>query len=226
MRFLVIISAMRIYTKTGDLGKTSLFGGERVEKDSARINAYGTVDELNSLIGVVIAELNMPLRGLKARSNLSSSHSRPDRESSVKIDSRFRGNDKYKNMEKKLLRLQSELFVLGGDLATPISAKVNVPRIPKSFVVRLEREIDYWSLKLPQLRNFILPGGSVVGSHLHLARTIARRAERAVVALARTEKISKNDLIYINRLSDWFFTLARYANKLDGDREVVWKGRG
>lgn len=181
---------MKIYTKTGDGGTTSLFGGERVDKNSARINAYGTIDELNSLIGVVIS--------FKPQGELA----------------------------KKLSRIQSELFSLGAGLATPTSVKVKIPKIDKSNIAKLEKEIDGWNLKLPQLRNFILPGGSVIGSHLHLARTVARRAERAVVALASSEKISKNDIIYINRLSDWFFMLARYANSLDDEKEVVWKGRG
>ncbi|OGD87677.1 ATP:cob(I)alamin adenosyltransferase [Candidatus Curtissbacteria bacterium RIFCSPHIGHO2_01_FULL_41_11] len=181
---------LKIYTKTGDSGTTSLFGGERVDKSSARINAYGTVDELNSIIGVIVA---------------------------------FKPDGK---IAEKLLRVQSELFALGSGLATPASVKVKIPRVGASNIKRLEREIDIWSLKLPQLKNFILPGGSVVGSHLHMARTVARRAERAIVELANSEKINKLDLIYINRLSDWFFTLARYANQVDGNKEVVWKGRG
>lgn len=189
MVFLVIISAMRIYTKTGDRGTTSLFGGERVEKNAARIRAYGEVDELNSLIGIIVSD------------------------------------NPSKDVSKKLLRIQSELFVLGGDLATPISAKVKVPRMKKSLVTRLEKEIDNWSAFLPQLKNFILPGGSPVGAKLHLARTAARRAERSIVKLSGLEKINSADLIYVNRLSDWFFTLARYVNQLEKVAEIPWKGR-
>ena len=180
---------MKIYTKTGDRGTTSLFGGERVDKNSLRIEAYGNVDELNSLIGIIVAD------------NPSS------------------------DISKKLLRIQKELFVLGGDLATPLSAKVKVPRVTKSLVTRLEKEIDKWSATLPQLKNFILPGGSAVGSKLHLARTVARRTERSIADLASQEKINSNDLIYMNRLSDWLFTLARYANKLEGLSENLWRGR-
>ena len=188
---------MKIYTKTGDKGTTSLFGGRRVEKNSVRIRAYGDIDELNSQVGMVIAK--MP------------------------------GVD----LSRKLLRVQSELFVLGTDLATPqeVSAKGRsasggkVPRVKKSFITRLEKEIDDWQKKLPEIRNFILPGGSEVGARLHLARAIARRAERAIVDLSSVEKINRNAPVYINRLSDWFFVLARYVNKLDNATETIWKGR-
>ena len=251
---------LKIYTKTGDRGTTSLFGGRRVDKNSARIRAYGEVDELNSLIGVILAdETFMSLRGAERRSNLSLRHSRFDRESSIrelvsrklKIDSRFpfdfaqgeRGNDRKNigsdnekqldDVKKKLLRIQSELFVLGSDLATPIDVSTllklrgasKIPRITKSFIVRLEKEIDAWSNKLPQLRNFIIPGGSAVGSKLHLARTVARRAERSIVDLSADDKINKNAQIYINRLSDWFFTLARLVNQIEDISEIPWKGR-
>src|SRR4030042_6465169 len=177
---------MKIYTKAGDTGTTSLFGGTRVEKNSARIKAYGEVDELNSLIGVILADFEGIgyLLGIKP----------------------LRGG---------LLRIQSELFVLGADLATPLDAKVKVTRIRKSLITKLEKEIDNWSTSLPQLKNFILPGGSKIGSKLHLTRSVARRAERAVVDLSKQEKINKNALIYLNRLSDWFFVLARHINKLE-----------
>lgn len=184
---------MKIYTKTGDHGTTSLFGGQRVEKNSSRIEAYGVVDELNSLIGVIISEVE------------------PQKE--------------VKPLRRKLLRIQNELFVLGSDLASPLDVKVRIPRVTKSFINRLEREIDAWQKELPQLKNFILPGGSKTGSQIHLARTIARRAERSIVDLGRQGRLNKNALIYINRLSDWLFTLARYVNKLDNVYEVNWRGR-
>lgn len=185
---------MKIYTKTGDSGTTSLFGGQRVDKNSARIKAYGEVDELNSTIGLTIAELST---------------------SEVSIG----------EIAKKLTRIQQELLVLGADLSAPLDLKAKVPRISKSHVSRLEQEIDSWSQKLPKLRNFILPGGSKVGSQLHLARTVARRAERSIVMLSSKKKINKNILPYINRLSDWFFTLARYVNKLENVKENIWRGR-
>lgn len=180
---------MRIYTKSGDSGTTSLFGGKRINKNSARIEAYGTVDELNSQIGVIVSQ-NPP-----------------------------------KDIIGKLLRIQKELFVLGTNLATPHAVKTKISKITRSYVNRLEKEIDNWNKNLPALRNFILPGGSETGAQLHSARTIARRAERTIVSLSRQEKINKNILSYVNRLSDWLFILARYVNKLDGQKEIVWEGR-
>jgi len=180
---------MKVYTKTGDSGITSLFGGQRIEKDSVRIEAYGHVDELNSQIGVILVG-NLP-----------------------------------KEIAQKLTRIQKELFVLGADLATPPKVKTKIQRINKSYVTRLEREIDQWDKMLPKLQNFILPGGGEIGAKLHLARTITRRAERAVVNLNHQEKVNKNAQIYLNRLSDWLFVLARYVNKLEGAKENIWKRR-
>lgn len=223
---------MKIYTKTGDKGTTSLFGGQRVDKNSARIRAYGEVDELNSMIGVILADLadysSSESEGQVEKSEKG--NSRPfDKSSTVRLrPNRLR----TRTVRVKLLRIQAELFVLGANLATPYDVKVKIPRITKRFVTRLEKEIDKWSKDLPQLRNFILPGGSKVGAKLHLARTVARRAERSIVELADQEKINKNSQIYINRLSDWFFTLARYVNKqsfsanqLESESEHVWQGR-
>ena len=188
----------KIYTRVGDRGTTSLFGGRRVDKDSARIEAYGNVDDLNSLIGVILADF-VEVRPLLEIGPL----------------------------KRKLFRVQTELFVLGSDLATPMESKlkVKVPRVKKSYSTRLEKEIDTWDKNLAPLKKFIIPGGSPVGAKLHLARTVARRAERSIVTLAKSETININARIYINRLSDWLFTLARYVNKLDNIKEVVWKGR-
>ncbi len=180
---------MKIYTKTGDQGKTSLFGGRRVDKNSTRIEAYGCVDELNSLIGTIVAEKPAA------------------------------------NVLKKLVRIQGELFVLGTDLATPGDVKVKIPRITKTFVTRLEKEIDLFDKDLPTLKNFILPGGGETGSKLHLARTVARRADRSIVTLAKTERISNHALSFINRLSDWLFVLARFVNFQENVKEIIWKGR-
>jgi len=207
---------VKIYSKTGDSGTTSLFGGKRVEKNSARIEAYGEVDELNSLIGLIISDLQQYSSSERGESR---SGSRPD---SVKTSTGWQARIIIK---KKLLRIQSELFVLGSDLATQNEAKLKVPRVKKSFLTRLEKEIDSWSVSLPQLRNFILPGGGKVGSKLHLARTVARRAERTIVDLVNQEKINSSILPYINRLSDWLFVLARHVNKLENISEKVWRGR-
>ena len=181
---------VKIYTKSGDRGQTSLFGGQKVEKSDLRIEAYGNVDELNSLIGVILAE------------------------------------DLSLEISKKLVRIQNELFVLGSDLATPLNIKIKIPRVVKSFTNRLEKEIDSWQKDLPQLKKFILPGGSKVGAKLHLARSTARRTERSIVRLASQENINERDIIYINRLSDWFFVLARFVNKVEKIKETEWKGRG
>ena len=136
---------MKIYTKTGDKGKTSLFGGDRVWKDDLRLNAYGTVDELNAIIGSAVAEINT------------------------------------EELKKVLLEIQNELFVVGSDLATPIEKedkKVEVPRIGEKEISKIEEKIDYFDNKIPELKQFILPGGTNGASLLHLARTICRRAER------------------------------------------------
>ncbi len=201
---------VKIYTKTGDGGTTSLFGGERVEKNAVRIRAYGEVDELNSWIGVILSEDSFRPFG--------NQNFKTKRGADLKVVLTA-------EIAKKLYRIQSELFILGSDLATPTDVKVKIPRIKKGVITKLEKEIDQWSRVLPELRNFILPGGGKIRSKLHLARTVARRAERSVAELAKEEKLNKNAQIYINRLSDWLFTLARYVNKLEGGKEIIWKGR-
>lgn len=178
---------MKIYTKTGDKGDTSLFGGGRVPKSSARIEAYGTVDELNSVVGLA---------------------------ASYPISSK--GAD-------WLHRVQQDLFVLGSDLATPPSSKAKAHRIAEEDTRMLEEAIDEMQAELPELKNFILPGGSPRGATLHLARTVCRRAERATVTCRETEEISDTALKYLNRLSDFLFVLARYENQQAGTKEEIWK---
>lgn len=165
----------KVYTRTGDRGETSLVGGRRVRKDSPRVEAYGDVDELNSLLGVVRAHLP---------------------ESPV---------------NRVLSEIQNELFTVGADLASPLELKA--PRIEPGHIARLEKAIDEWNHTLPPLREFILPGGSLPGALLHLARTVARRAERRVVRLAAEEPINEHVLVYLNRLSDLLFVLARAVNR-------------
>jgi cob(I)alamin adenosyltransferase len=180
---------MKIYTKTGDRGDTSLFGGQRVPKDALRIEAYGTVDELNSVIGCVRAE-------------------HPDAE-----------------IDEILEEVQHDLFELGADLATPRSVeKSRVRRVEGKDVQRLERAIDRMEGSLKPLRSFVLPGGSVAAARLHLARTVCRRAERIVVRLSRNEDIGESMIVYLNRLSDLLFVLARAANHRSGVPEVRWRG--
>lgn len=178
---------MKIYTKKGDEGDTSLFGGTRVPKSSERIHAYGTVDELNSVVG------------LAASYSLSA------------------------NGQKWLKKVQEDLFVLGADLATPPTSKKRINRIDEEAITFLEECIDTMEEKLPPLKNFILPGGSRQGATLHLARTVCRRAERATVACSKTDEISALTIKYLNRLSDFFFVLARYENKEAGQPEEAWK---
>lgn len=180
---------MKIYTKTGDDGTTGLFGGGRVPKDSPRIEAYGTVDELNSTIGLARAASGGTFAEL-------------------------------------LQRISEELFVLGGDLATPIETKSDyaVPRIGEAEVRALELAIDEHDAALPPLKRFILPGGTPLAANLHHARTVCRRAERLLVTLAAREKIGPQDIIYLNRLSDLLFVLARRANQLANVPDIEWRG--
>lgn len=179
---------MKIYTRTGDKGDTSLYGGQRVPKDALRIEAYGTVDELNSVLGIVRADNGNP-----------------------EIDGLLAG-------------IQNALFVLGADLATPRSdGRSTVRRIGPSDASDLEREIDALENRLEPLRNFILPGGSSVASRLHFARTVCRRAERNVVRLSHNEDIGDAVVAYLNRLSDFLFILARFANAAAGVPETPWK---
>ncbi|MCW9708872.1 cob(I)yrinic acid a,c-diamide adenosyltransferase [Fodinibius salsisoli] len=178
---------MKIYTKKGDQGNTSLFGGTRVPKSSARIEAYGTVDELNSIVG------------------LGASYTLSDQGT------------------KWVKKVQEDLFVLGADLATPPSSKTRIDRINEEAITYLEEAIDTMEEELPTLKNFILPGGSQAGATFHLARTVCRRAERATVACRKTEEISDLTIKYLNRLSDFFFVLARFENKKAGTREEAWK---
>ena len=181
---------MKIYTKGGDKGETGLFGGERVSKDSPRIEAYGTVDELNSFIGLALIEA------------------------------------KDKEVKKLLEKIQNTLFVLGSDLSAPDNEKNkshNIPRISKINYVEIEKEIDKFDASLDGLRNFILPSGSKSAALLHICRTICRRAERKVVALNNIVNLNHDIIILLNRLSDLFFVLARYENKISGIEDVKWQ---
>lgn len=181
----VQVKNMKIYTKTGDDGTTGLFAGGRVPKTHPRVETYGTVDELNSLIGVARAA------GAK--------------------------------QSDWLKRVQNDLFHLGSDLATPLDAKADwVVRTPDEAIAWLEERIDEMTAKLPPLKNFILPGGCLPAAHLHVARTVCRRAERHAVALATTDDITDNAMVYLNRLSDFLFTLARYENMLAEETEEAW----
>jgi cob(I)alamin adenosyltransferase len=186
---------MKIYTKTGDRGETGLFGGGRVSKDHVRVDAYGEVDELNSSLGVAIALLQQA------------------GESEVCAG---------------LRAVQADLFTVGAVLATPAvedggRESSYIPTLDPARIAVLERWIDEAEGELEPLRNFILPGGSPAAAALHLSRTVCRRAERRVVTLAREARVDADYLIYLNRLSDLLFTLARLANKRAGVGDVEWK---
>jgi cob(I)alamin adenosyltransferase len=178
---------MKIYTKTGDNGDTSLFGGHRIPKSSLRIDAYGTVDELNAQLGVI--------RALKPPAEV----------------------------ESILEQLQSQLFLLGADLATPLSSTPSkIQRIQQDHVLNLEKNIDKLDVQLKPLQSFIIPGGQPIAAQVHIARTVCRRAERLLDALGRREDIGKFPLIYLNRFADLLFVLARYINYLSGIEDTIW----
>ena len=172
----------KIYTRTGDDGSTGLGDGTRVAKDSARVAAYGTVDELNSALGVVLAcELPEPVR-------------------------------------ECLVSVQHQLFDLGGELCIPGHAA-----IVDADIDRLERQLDGFNADLPPLKEFILPGGGLAAAHCHLARTIARRAERMLVTLSHHDSVRPQAVRYLNRLSDLLFVIARVLARSSGHGEVLWQ---
>lgn len=177
---------MKIYTRTGDAGETSLFGGARVRKDNARIEAYGTVDELNSFIGV--ARASWPA-------------------------SPFDG---------KLHEIQSDLFDIGAHLASPGTSRFAGPAAAR--VGGLEQAIDAMESELAPLKSFVLPGGCRAAAQLHVTRTVCRRAERLVVALHDADAATLASITYLNRLSDFLFVAARFANHRQGVEDVPWKG--
>jgi cob(I)alamin adenosyltransferase len=195
---------MKIYTKTGDRGDTGVFGGPRVAKDDPRIEAYGTVDELNAVLGLVRCEKPPP------------------------------------DVDDLVERIQNELFDVGAELATPRPAEHGIARTTDRHVAALERAIDHYEAGLAPLRNFILPGGAKAAAWLHLARTVCRRAERRLVSLSRetplagaaapdaaraAESISPTLIVYLNRLSDLFFVLARHMNAEAKVGDVPWRKR-
>ena len=171
----------KIYTRTGDKGRTGLGDGSRVDKDHLRVEAYGTVDETNSAVGLLLtSDLPDPVRAC-------------------------------------LDRIQHELFDLGGELSMP-----GYTLIPDHYVDGLEKDLDAFNADLPPLKDFILPGGSEAAARCHLARTIARRAERRVISLSREEDINTAAIRYLNRLSDLLFVIARVLARHDGGQEVIW----
>jgi cob(I)alamin adenosyltransferase len=181
----------KIYTKTGDQGKTALVGGSRVSKSDPRLEAYGTVDELNSALGIAVAELS--------------------------------GTEYGADAVTALQKIQNELFNLGSRLAcVDEGMRTKLPHIESDQIMFMEEKMDLWEQTLPTLKNFILPGGSKAAAQLHLARTICRRAERATVTLAESAPIEANLIIYLNRLSDYLFTMARAMNQAAKAPDIEW----
>lgn len=180
---------MKIYTKKGDKGLTSLIGGTKVSKKHLRIECYGTIDELNACLGVLCS---MP---------------------------------KTDRVSKRVLEIiQDRLFVIGSLLASdPKASKMVLPKLKPEDIRLLESEMDRMSADLPELRAFILPGGVSAGAWCHVVRTVCRRAERLVVALDKKDKVDASVLIYLNRLSDYFFVLSRKINNDNRVKEIQWK---
>jgi cob(I)alamin adenosyltransferase len=188
---------MPMYTRGGDKGETALFGGARVPKSHPRVAAYGSIDELNCALGAARAAL--PAGG------------------------------EFRALDEGLERLQAECFVVGALLATPAdkSGKLGAPfdqGLPAGAPARLEAEIDAWERELAPLKTFILPGGSLAGAALHVARAVARRAEREVVELSAREPAPEGVVVYLNRLSTWLFIAARWINHKQGQAETPWTG--
>jgi cob(I)alamin adenosyltransferase len=191
-----MVRITRVYTRTGDKGNTALVGGKRVPKDSPRIGAYGTIDELNSIIGLA--------RAFNAD----------------KLDQ----GEAHRYLDAVLAKIQDELFDLGSELATPEDAAyAGMYRVGAAEVKRLEETIDHCQKDLAPLQSFILPGGGKIGAFLHQCRTVCRRAEREILRLSRAEDLSEWPLKYVNRLSDLFFVLARWISKQMGEQEYLWQ---
>src|SRR5262245_10363507 len=190
------ISITRVYTRTGDKGETALVGGKRVPKDSPRIVAYGTIDELNAAVGLA--------RVFNAE--------------------RLAENQRHQWLDEILRKIQNQLFDLGSELATPPGAEYEgMFRFGEGEVRELETLMDECQKDLTPLKSFTLPGGGRINAFMHLARTVCRRLEREVLRLSREESINEWDLKYVNRLSDTFFVLGRWVAKHMGEKEYLWE---
>ena len=190
------IRITRVYTRTGDDGATALVGGKRVPKDSPRIDAYGSIDELNSIVGL-------------AR---------------VFNEESLDAGEAHQFLDEVLCQVQDELFDLGSELATPPEFfQQGMYRVSENEIGRLEKLMDKCQKDLEPLTSFILPGGGRVGAYLHQCRTVCRRAERDILRLSREEEINQNVVKYVNRLSDLFFVLSRWIAKQTGEQEYLWQ---
>ena len=183
----------KVYTRSGDAGKTHLIGGEERWKDNIRVEAFGTVDELNAEIGLC-------------------------RELVKEI-----GNEKFRSLIRFLKSVQNELFNLGTQLAMEKGADTeNLPQLSDDAISKLESEIDTANVLLSELTSFVLPGGSIINAQFHIARNVCRRAERRVVSLSKKENIDSDNIRYLNRLSDALFVWSRWVSKIIGDKENLW----
>ena len=186
----------KVYTRTGDCGETGLVGGKRVAKDSPRVEAYGAIDELNSIVGLARAFNEENLDAAEA----------------------------HQLLDGVLRQIQDELFDLGSELATPPEFfKEGMYRVGAEEIKRLEKLIDRCQEDLQPLKSFVLPGGGRIGAYLHQCRTVCRRAERDILRLSRSEEVNPTLLKYVNRLSDLFFVLARWIIKRTGEPEYLWQ---
>ena len=183
----------KVYTRGGDAGKTRLIGGEERWKDNARVEAFGTVDELNAEVGL-------------CRELIKET-----------------GNEKFASLIQVLKSIQNELFNLGTQLAAAEgSDSKNLPQLSDNTILKLESEIDTANELLSELTSFVLPGGSVINAQFHIARNVCRRAERRVVSLSKKENINSDNIRYLNRLSDALFVWSRWVSKIIGDEENLW----
>lgn len=195
------VAINRVYTRHGDAGETRLVGGQRVPKHDARIESYGTVDELNAFLGVARETLRESLKGARSE-----------------------GIGGLTQLDVILVRVQHELFNLGSILATlPEDVHPKQPRVTQAEIDRLEAEMDACQVSLAPLRSFVLPGGARLNADLHVARTVCRRAERCVVELATLAEVDPQAIKYLNRLSDALFVWSRWASALLGADELLWE---
>lgn len=189
-----MVKITKVYTKTGDKGETSLAAGKRVTKTATRIEAIGCIDELNSFVGIAVELLYQ------------------------------NKNPALTHLQQQLIRIQNTLYDLGASLAVPPEKRrSDAPKIYENDITTLENEIDTMNAMLTTLHSFILPGGGIISAQLHIARTVCRRVELALLRLAAIETVEEYEKAYINRLSDWFFVAARFVTKQLGKNEILWQ---
>jgi len=193
---------MKIYTGRGDFGNTNIIGGATVKKTDILVKAYGTIDELNSSIGLLMAKIENEYKNVPAHKS------------------------RLELIRKEITLIQHTLFDLGSDIADRDGKRNQEVKVRESSIEALEDSIDFYYAKLPEIKYFVLPGGSLLGSEAHLVRTLVRRTEIAVLEVDNVDPVNTVNLVYLNRLSDYFYALARYLNMIDKKEEVFYKGAG